>query len=259
MPSITAGTGISSSTQLNAGVVDANAIATDAVDTAEIKSGAVTTDEIFDGTIINADISATAAIVDTKLAQITTANKVHGTSITGLASLPAGAGVIPAANISGNPQVMAFPGNGILQTATLSVANGKDQPCVNFADNTTGIWSTTFAVPPGCTSINKIEALYRCEDAGAVKVIWGSFTTSLYNYSQGGAIVTDVTDTDTSFNTVGTAGVVGILTAPADSFNAITGISYGDIFSVSFRRNSQNAADTYNLALDVRAIIVTFA
>lgn len=51
------------------------------------------------GGIVNADISGSAAITDTKLAQITTASKVSGTAITGLASLPAGAGVIPTANL----------------------------------------------------------------------------------------------------------------------------------------------------------------
>ena len=49
--------------------------------------------------IINSDIASGAAIADSKLAQIATAGKVHGTSITGLASLPSGAGEIPAANI----------------------------------------------------------------------------------------------------------------------------------------------------------------
>jgi hypothetical protein len=48
--------------------------------------------------ITNAKVAAAAGIVDTKLAQITTASKVHGTSITGLASVPAGAGVLPVAN-----------------------------------------------------------------------------------------------------------------------------------------------------------------
>ena len=51
--------------------------------------------------ITNAKIAAGAGIVDTKLAQITTASKVHGTAITGLASLPAGAGVVPDANSNG--------------------------------------------------------------------------------------------------------------------------------------------------------------
>lgn len=49
--------------------------------------------------ITNAKISASAGIVDTKLAQITTASKVHGSALTGLASIPGGAGLIPVANI----------------------------------------------------------------------------------------------------------------------------------------------------------------
>lgn len=45
-------------------------------------TGTVTSTMILDGTIVNADINASAAIADTKLAQITTANKVSGTAIT---------------------------------------------------------------------------------------------------------------------------------------------------------------------------------
>lgn len=40
------------------------------------------------------------SITDSKLSQITTASKVHGSSITGLASLPAGAGVVPIVNLA---------------------------------------------------------------------------------------------------------------------------------------------------------------
>lgn len=49
--------------------------------------------------IANADISATAAIADTKLAQISTAEKVSAAAITSMTSLPSGAGVIPDANL----------------------------------------------------------------------------------------------------------------------------------------------------------------
>ena len=52
------------------------------------------------GTILNADVNASAAIVDTKLAQITTAGKVSGASLTSLSSIPSGAGVIPAVNVA---------------------------------------------------------------------------------------------------------------------------------------------------------------
>ena len=49
--------------------------------------------------ITNAKVAAAAGIVDTKLAQITTANKVSGTALTGFGNIPSGAGVIPIANI----------------------------------------------------------------------------------------------------------------------------------------------------------------
>ena len=52
------------------------------------------------GAIVNADINSSAAIVDSKLAQITTAGKVSGASLTSLSSIPSGAGVIPAVNVA---------------------------------------------------------------------------------------------------------------------------------------------------------------
>ena len=48
--------------------------------------------------ITNAKCAAGMGLVDTKLAQIVTASKVHGTALTGLASVPSGAGRIPHAN-----------------------------------------------------------------------------------------------------------------------------------------------------------------
>ena len=49
--------------------------------------------------IVNADIDSNAAIVDTKLATITTASKISGKAVTELASIPSGAGAIPPVNI----------------------------------------------------------------------------------------------------------------------------------------------------------------
>lgn len=56
--------------------------------------------------IENADISNSAAIADSKLAQITTAAKVSGAAITLLTSLPSGAGVIPSANLPSSTGVI---------------------------------------------------------------------------------------------------------------------------------------------------------
>ena len=49
--------------------------------------------------IVNADCDTNMGLVDTKLAAITTASKVNGSALTGLANIPAAAGVIPAANL----------------------------------------------------------------------------------------------------------------------------------------------------------------
>jgi len=54
---------------------------------------------LVNGNIDNANIKASAGIVDSKLAQIATAGKVSGASFTSLTSVPSGAGLIPVANI----------------------------------------------------------------------------------------------------------------------------------------------------------------
>ena len=66
---------------------------------AQISDGVVTSAAILDGTIANVDVSAAAAIDDTKLATIATASKVSGNALALLANIPSGAGVIPVANI----------------------------------------------------------------------------------------------------------------------------------------------------------------
>jgi hypothetical protein len=50
--------------------------------------------------ITNAKVSASAGIVDTKLAQLSTAGKVAGSALTTFSTIPSGAGLIPDANLS---------------------------------------------------------------------------------------------------------------------------------------------------------------
>jgi len=77
--------------------------------------GTVTSTMIKDGTILNADINASAAIVDTKLAQITTANKVSTSAITGL---------LPIANAgTGHTYGAALVGKAVLITSPTKATN----------------------------------------------------------------------------------------------------------------------------------------
>ena len=52
----------------------------------------------YDGNIDNSNISASAAIADTKIAAIVTAGKVSGAALTSLNSIPSGGGALPTKN-----------------------------------------------------------------------------------------------------------------------------------------------------------------
>ncbi len=90
-----------------------------------LADNAVTTEKILNGTITTSDISGTAGIVDTQLATISTAGKVSGAAFTGLASIPSGAGVIPAANVpttvaGSDTQIQFNDGSALAGTSTLT-------------------------------------------------------------------------------------------------------------------------------------------
>ncbi|MFM7019792.1 MAG: beta strand repeat-containing protein, partial [Aquirufa sp.] len=82
------------------GTAASPAIAASAVTTAKINDGAVTSAKIADGTIVNADINASAAIADTKLATISTSGKVSNSATTATDANTASA--IVARDASGN-------------------------------------------------------------------------------------------------------------------------------------------------------------
>lgn len=72
-----------------------------ATNTLSLPTGSITSAFVANDSILNEDINSSAAIADTKLAQITTAGKVSGAALTNLANIPAGAGIIPSANAPG--------------------------------------------------------------------------------------------------------------------------------------------------------------
>lgn len=99
MPQAFGGSQITNTAQIADGVIVGADIADNAIVTAKIATDGVESSDIKDGEIVNADISASAGIVDTKLATISTAGKVDGAALTNLANIPAGAGLIPVANV----------------------------------------------------------------------------------------------------------------------------------------------------------------
>lgn len=101
-------------------------------------TGTVTSTMILDGTIVNADINASAAIVDTKLATISTAGKVSNsaTTATNLSTASAIVARDASSNFSANTITAALSGNATtattLQTGRTITLSGDVAGSVSF-------------------------------------------------------------------------------------------------------------------------------
>jgi hypothetical protein len=115
-------------------------------------TGTVTSTMILDGTILNADINASAAIVDTKLATIATGGKVSGTAITS-GNISTSGSFTSTSTVTGTnliPTGSGVPTNGIYLPAANSVAvatNGTGRLFVDASGNV-GI-NTASTIAPG--------------------------------------------------------------------------------------------------------------
>jgi len=110
-------------------------------------TGAIISDsgQIGDGVIVNADINATANIAATKLATIATAGKVDGAALTLLTNIPAGAGVVPAANLPAIVYSLLKEASG---TSTTTTANNLDTVAISglTANDTIKVIGTASAI-----------------------------------------------------------------------------------------------------------------
>lgn len=109
----------------------------------------------YNGNITNFNISASAAIADSKLAQISTAGKVAGDALTSLANIPAGAGVIPVANCPSN----VCPAGSLIMWTTTSAPTGWlicDGSAINRTTYATlfAVIGTTYGSGDGSTTFN---------------------------------------------------------------------------------------------------------
>jgi hypothetical protein len=117
-----------------------------------IGSGKVTSDMIFDGTIVNGDISASASIVDTKLATISSAGKVANTATTAVSTNTVSAIVARDASgdfAAGKATLTAIDVNTVIETASIVAAAStgtinidfSTSPTVYYTSNATNDWT----------------------------------------------------------------------------------------------------------------------
>lgn len=141
MPQASQGSHISTSAQVEPNSIETTDIKDGEIVNADIAAAAAIAQSKLALAITNAEVDAAAAIVDTKLAQITTASKVSGAALTSLGSIPAGAGIIPSAN---------------LPTPAASRLISKSQTAVNDADNSNEQTAYSFTLNGGELSTGNI-------------------------------------------------------------------------------------------------------
>ena len=128
--------------------------------------------------IVNADCSASMALAPTKLAQITTAGKVSGTALTGLASIPAGAGIIPAANLpAGTGKIIQVVNvqTGEVATGTTIIPDDNSIPQITEGDE----YMTLAITPTSNTSKLLIEVVW----CGSCSNTYGIINVALFQDS----------------------------------------------------------------------------
>jgi hypothetical protein len=166
-------------------------ISDNAITTAKINADAVTSAKILDGQIVNADISTTAAIVDTKLATIATAGKVSNSATTATNANTASAIVARDANgdfIAGNITANL---TGLASKATNINGGGLGDIAFQSAANTTSFLT-------GNTSLTKKFLTQTGTGTGSASPLWETLGTA--DISNLGAGVGTFLATPTSVN-----------------------------------------------------------
>ena len=189
----------------------ANGVAWGQIAAGGIATGAVTSAKILDDTIVNADINSAAAIVDTKLATISTASKVSNSATTATSANTASA--IVARDASGNFTA------GTVTAALTGTASGNLVSGGALGTPSSGtLTNCTFPTVTNATNATYLTGLFKGSDVVTLTGTAGFFyhnmgvtpsTVVLTNGDIGAAaghfVVINNTSTVVNFEGVGTA------------------------------------------------------
>ena len=223
-------------------------MADDAIAAAEIAAGAVGSSEIDDLAIVNADISASAAIADTKLDTIATAGKVSGAAITLLTSLPAGAGVIPSANLPSSVQTLFIAAESSagawVEDSTVTVGVQMDDAAATEA------YCHVF-IPSSAT----ITSIIMVANSGAGQANTAVFDYTAISFGPAAARVTDST-LGVSVTQWSVTDQIEHITIPSTVYD---GLSKGIPWIIKAERKGAHASDNLTTSLFVHGFLFTLA
>jgi hypothetical protein len=199
-------------------------------------TGTVTSTMILDGTILNADINASAAIADTKLATISTAGKVSGTAITSGAIATSGDLQIT----STSPFFKLVESDGTSTHSQTSLTRNGDQFSIQTRDSTATLVSFDYLIP--------------ADASGATDHIWRIANTEKMRIDPSGRLlmggITPATGTDNSICTPGrlqSDGTYSITTASAANvFINSSGLFLRSTSSIKYKTEVEDAELSYS-------------
>lgn len=260
MPQAQQGNNIADSAQINPSTILSSDIADDEIVNADVDSAAAIAYSklALNNSITNADLAG--SIADSKLNQITTASKVHGSSLTGLASIPAGAGVIPSANIptqAGDLVVFLSWAECKRSGGTESGGGVSDISYYRMADGATSQCDGIIKVPKGATSISSIQAILSTSvNTGNW---YGPFGAVHLNTDAAATVDADggAGNSTTAANAVANTYYKVALTATL--YDGLGSIDEDDLIALCLGRIGAHGNDTMSGNLDFVGFLVTFA
>ena len=184
----------------------------------------------YNGNITNDNLSASAAIADSKLAQITTASKVSGVALTAFASITSAAGIIPLANYAtGTSATMlvalntagglpAVDGSLLTNLAALNVKVGNFNIDTSLATGTTSYVSGLGFTPKAVFFLANQSQTREM----SIGVDDGTKVVSLLCFSSGIFDMDITTDSIWDMETASSASYHGHITSKGNGFFVVT-------------------------------------
>lgn len=271
MPNVTAGNSVTSSSQLNTGVVTTGAILDNTIAKTDVGTGAVGTDEILDGEIVNADINSAAAIALSKMAAGTQGAVLIRTASGVLTETAVGAsGQVLKSFGAGQDPAWAdntAPVNAILSTCfetaarfTSSILGGATSSSNTFGTAGLRIYKHyTY----GINALNNVmqlvgraSTLYLGSPIFSTRILVTAFTNNVGSIYCGLGNPTVATTGHTwtvghaGFKIVKSGGVVSLYATQADgstetASSALTTVADGDELDLMLRINGSSSVDYY--------------
>jgi hypothetical protein len=207
-------------------------------------------------------------MADSKITQLTELATPANEDLLAIVDDPSGTPItkkVTVANVlslaGGEKKVTAYPGDGVVESATFTVDGGGEVPVVLFADGSNNhMWHTTYRVPSSANGLTISSILIHYRYIGTTdRNLYLRFRVRKYPVASDSARVNDSDGPNTYATGTGTDTNHKIITVNSAAYNGISTLGTGDILVLTIDRQGADALDTYGQRFEVLMTEITFA